>query len=106
MSEPITKDVLKTELNGLTEALDGRVNKRFDEFGFKLFKYLDKRFDEVNKRIDALDKKYDKLLTTLDAFLKRLDNIEIDNAARDAQLARLERWIEQVAKKSGIRLEY
>jgi predicted nucleic acid-binding Zn-ribbon protein len=87
----VTRDVLKEE---------------FNEFGIQLFKYLDKRFDEVNKRIDGLDEKYDKLMTTLDAFLKRLDDIETDNTARDAQIARLERWVEQVAKQAGIKLEY
>ena len=87
----ITKDVLKEE---------------FTEFGIQLFKYLDKRFDEVNKRIDKLDEKYDKLITTLDAFLKRLNDIEIDNTSRDAQIARLERWVEQVAKQAGVKLEY
>lgn len=87
----VTRDILKAE---------------FDEFGFKLFKYLDKRFAEVNKRIDLLDEKYDKLMTTLDAFLKRLDDIEKDNHARDAQLARFERWIQEIAKKTGVKLEY
>jgi hypothetical protein len=32
--------------------------------------------------------------------------MEIDNHAPDAQLARLERWIEQVAAKTGVKLEY
>lgn len=70
MSESITRDVLKTELKSLTEALDRRVNKQFDEFGFKLFKYLDKRFDAVNKRIDTLDEKYDKLLNDFGCISK------------------------------------
>jgi hypothetical protein len=39
------------------------LQQAFDSFGLKLFKYLDKRFDEVNKRIDDLDVKYDKLMT-------------------------------------------
>ncbi len=56
--------------------------------------------------VSDLKKSHEKLLNTLDAFLKRLDDIEIDNHARDAQLARLERWIEQVAAKTGVKLEY
>jgi hypothetical protein len=87
----VTRDGLKEELN---------------DFSLKLFNYLDKRFDEVNTRIDALDDKYDKLLTTLDAFLKRLDDLEKDNLARDNEMARMRRWIETIAQKTGVKLEY
>lgn len=80
--------------------------KQFDDFTIKLFSYLDKRFDEVNSRIDELDKKYDRLVDTLDAFLKRLDDIEKDNLVRDHEIERLKRWVEQIAQKTGIQLEY
>jgi septal ring factor EnvC (AmiA/AmiB activator) len=56
--------------------------------------------------VTYLKKGHDKLLDTLDHFFKRLDETEADNTARDAQLARLERWIEQVAAKAGVKLEY
>lgn len=46
------------------------------------------------------------LIITLDTFLKRLDDIESDNHARDAQIARMERWIEKIAKQTGVQLEY
>jgi archaellum component FlaC len=87
----VTQDVLKNELNS---------------FAVELFKYLDKRFAETNERIDGIDRKYDKLMTTLDAFLKRLDDSEINNVARDAQVSRLQRWVEQIAKQANIKLEY
>lgn len=67
---------------------------------------VDNRFNEVEARLDGLDEKYNELITTLDKFLKRLDDMEANNAARDAQLARLERWIEQVAAKTGVKLQY
>lgn len=67
---------------------------------------VDERFDKLESEVADLNNKYDHLINTLDAFLKRLDNIEADNTARDAQLARLERWIEQVAAKTGVKLEY
>ncbi len=82
------------------------MDEKLEEFSLKLFKYLDRRFDEVNQRIDKVDEKYDRLMTTLDAFLKRLDDIEVDNHARDAQIARLERWIETIASRTGVKLEY
>lgn len=89
-----------------TDYLDERLERSFTDFSLKLFKYLDKRFDEVNARIDELDVKYDKLMTTLDAFLKRLDDIEKENQIRDHELDRIKRWIEQVAQKTGVKLEY
>ena len=54
--DAVTRDALEEELN---------------KFGFRLFKYLDKRFEDLNKSMVRLDEKYDKLTTTLDAFLKR-----------------------------------
>lgn len=66
----------------------------------------DKRFNQLEARMDKLELQFERLNNTLDAFLKRLDDMEKDNLARDAQLARLERWIEQVAKKTGTKLEY
>ena len=82
------------------------LDESLDKLIIKMFNHFDKRFDKIDADIAKIDEKYDHLITTLDAFLKRLDDIEIDNTARDAQLARLERWIEQVASKAGVKLEY
>jgi predicted nuclease with TOPRIM domain len=67
---------------------------------------VDERFNHLEARVDRLEEQFERLQNTLDRFLKRLDDIEKDNAARDMQIARLERWIEQVAQKTGVRLEY
>ncbi|TAH34716.1 hypothetical protein EYC59_02980 [Candidatus Saccharibacteria bacterium] len=82
------------------------LEQQFNEFGFKLFEYLDKRFDEVNRRIDGTDEKFDRLMTTLDAFLKRLDGIEKENQFREHEIERIKRWIEAIAQKTGVKLEY
>ncbi len=74
---------------------------------FSLFaQSVDERLNKLEDRTKSIDYNLDKLANTLDAFLKRLDDIEIDNTARDAQLARLERWIEQIAAKTGVKLDY
>ncbi|MEO6761782.1 MAG: hypothetical protein ABI220_05460 [Candidatus Saccharimonadales bacterium] len=67
---------------------------------------IDERFNQLELRVDKLEEQFDRLNNTLDAFLKRLSDIEADNSARDAQIARLERWIETVAQKAGVKLEY
>lgn len=87
----MTRDMLKEDLN---------------DFGLKLFAYFDKRFDALDKRIDGIDDKYERLMTVLDAFLKRLDDIEADNAARDHEIERIKRWVQQIAQKTGVKLEY
>lgn len=83
---------------GLDESLDKLV--------IKLFHHFDKRFDKIEESTAEINDKYDHLITTLDAFLKRLDNIEANDAARDVQLARHEKWLEQIAAKTGVKLEY
>lgn len=42
----------------------------------------------------------------MDAFIKRIDDYETEATARDSQLARLEKWVEQIAKETGVKLEY
>lgn len=93
-----------------TDYLDKRLKESFDDFAVKfagnISQLLEPRFKAIEDRLDELDRKFEKLTETLDAFLKRLDDIEKDNIARDAQLARLERWIETIAQQTGIKLEY
>lgn len=76
-----------------------------DEFT-KLFKYMEKRFDSVDKRLDAAatQESLDRLMATIDNFIKRLDDNEAENAARDAQFARLVEWAREVSKKTGVPL--
>ena len=90
---------------------DGAVTSKvleesLDKFAIKIVKHVDEQIAELRGDIAKIDEKYEQLIGTLDSFLKRLDDIETDNTARDAQLARLERWIEQVATKTGVKLEY
>jgi chromosome segregation ATPase len=85
------------------------VNKAVDDLSEIIQSFaqnVDERFDHLEKKVDKLENQFGHLNNTLDTFLKRLDDIETDNHARDAQLARLERWIEQIATKTGVKLEY
>ncbi|HUD07360.1 MAG TPA: hypothetical protein VMR34_05745 [Candidatus Saccharimonadales bacterium] len=82
------------------------LEKSLDKFAIKIIKHIDQQVNGLRADIAKIDKKYDHLITTLDAFLKRLDNIEVNDAARDAQLARHEKWLEQIAAKTGVKLQY
>jgi Skp family chaperone for outer membrane proteins len=91
MSDAVTKQVLRDELDALT---------------VKLFKYFDKRFDHMEKRFDNLQDKFHDLQSTVDAYAKQVEIYHQESIARDAHVDRLQRWIEQVAKKTGVKLEY
>jgi hypothetical protein len=43
-------------------------------------------------------------VTRIDGFVGRIDNYEIELAARDHKIERLERWIQQLAEKSKVEL--
>ncbi len=73
----------------------------------KLFKYIAEFRAEVNDKLDqkASQESMERLLNTLDGFLKRLDNIETELSARDAQFERLLEWAREVSRKTGVPLK-
>ena len=71
----------------------------------KLFKYIQEFRTEVNQRFTDVDARIDRLTNTLDNFVKRLDDYEIEMAARDAQFEKLLAWARKVSEKTGIPLE-
>ena len=83
------------------EDVKGIVDKAVENLSFviqEFAKQVDERFNNIEDSIDRLTK-------TIDGFVKRLDDMEIDNTARDAHLARLERWIHEIANKTGVKLK-
>jgi len=76
-----------------------------DEFT-KLFKYVQKRFDLMDQKMDdkSSQASLDRLTNTIDSFVKRLDDSEIEQVSRDAQFERLLDWARKVSKKTGVPL--
>ncbi len=76
-----------------------------DEFA-RLFKYIEEFRGEMNQKLDekASQSSLDRLINTVDAFVKRLDDAETEQAARDHKIERLERWIQEVAESTGVKL--
>lgn len=70
----------------------------------KLFKHMNSRFDTIEKIIDekASQKSVDDLTNAMDGFAEKLDNSEVEHAARDYQYERLFDWARKVSKKTGI----
>lgn len=79
------------------------IDESLDKLAIKLIKHIDKNNSELRKDIEKIDTKYEKLVATLDAFIKRLDDIEANDAGRDVQLARHERWFDQISTKTGLK---
>lgn len=72
----------------------------------KLFKHMEKRFDIIEAKLDtkASQLSVDNFTNTMDTFIKRIDHLESEMAARDHKIDRLERWIEEIAKQTGVKL--
>ena len=66
---------------------------------------VDERFNKVEKDIKDIKRSIDRLTNTIDGFVKRLDDQDIENAARDAQFEKLVIWAKKVSEKTGIPLE-
>lgn len=98
MTEYATKDDVQVIVNKAVDDLSDVIQT--------FAQHIDTRFDALEKRADKLEAQFERLNDTLHAFLKRLDDIEADNAARDVQLARHEKWLEQIAAKTGVKLTY
>lgn len=78
-----------------------------DEFT-KLFKYMQKEFDKINSRLEqtATKKELDTLTNAVDAYAKQADTYMQEMLALSHKVDRLERWINQIAEKTGVRLTY
>jgi septal ring factor EnvC (AmiA/AmiB activator) len=91
------------EIAGIVSDFSTRVDERFNKVEAGLHR-VETRLDAVEASIADLNTKYDRLVTTLDRFLKRLDDKDQEDAARDAHLERLDRWVHQVAERLQMEL--
>ena len=70
----------------------------------KMFKYLDKRFGEIDGRLEETDAKIDRYASAVDAYAKQTETYMQEMLALAHKVDRLERWIMQIADKTGVRL--
>ena len=73
--------------------------KEFNVYGLKLFKYLDKRFKEVDERLEAHDKRFDEVMGAISNLAGDLKVYHEELLALGHKVDRLERWIHQIAQK-------
>lgn len=90
----LTSDDLADVKQLMESVLSGHaaeINKRFDDINKRLdntderLDGMDKRFDSINKRLDGMDKRFDDINERLDSIDKRLDeNEEVQNEILNA----------------------
>lgn len=106
----VTRGELRQELEVFGEQLVEKISQtvvkdislQIDILGRRMHDEL----QEIREEMGDIRRALHQLTTTVDGFVKRLDDMDVENAARDAQYVRLLSWAKQVSKKTGIPLEY
>ncbi len=61
---------------------------------------------QVDERLTEQSDLLQRIMQATDAMVGNYDKLYVEYAAIKLQLSRYERWFEQLAKKTGTRLEY
>ncbi len=92
------------------DVLAGMVQRGFSEMGGR-FDKVDDRLDKVEGRLDTVEKDikslredFRKILDSLDKVAKQYADYLEERKMRDAEIARLKKWVEQIAQKVGVEL--
>ena len=78
------------------------MNKDFSE----LIQYLDDKFTAVDRRFDEIKEDFVNLQTSVDAYAKKADTYFQEMLMLANKIDRHEKWLQQIAEKIGIKLEY
>lgn len=78
-----------------------------DEFT-KLFKYMQDEFDKINSKLENTATKDDlnRLTGAVDSYAKKVDDYTQEMLMLAHKVDRLEKWINQIAASTGVKLEY
>lgn len=91
MSDTLTKEILKEELNSVV---------------IKLIQSFAESEKAIKADLSLQNKKIDGLYGLVDTYAKDVEIYHHDMLASSNQMDRLQRWVEQVAKQTGVKLEY
>lgn len=84
---------------------DKDLEKALDNLAIKIFKYIDKNSENLKEEIHLLRNDFGHLQSAVDGYAKRVEIYHHESKARDHEVARLTRWVEQIAEKTGVQLE-
>lgn len=83
------------------DKIDEKFDKVDDTF-LKMFSYVADMDKRISDRFDGVEADIRSLLDMPDTIGKRLDDNDDEQAARDAQFARLVEWARKVSEKTGV----
>lgn len=72
----------------------------------ELFKYMEGRFDAVDKRFDAVDTEIADLKGAVAELGGQLRDYHQEMIMLARKVDRMERWIHQIAKQTGVELPF
>lgn len=72
----------------------------------KLFKYMEKRFDIVEQRFDKQDTEISDLKGAVAELGGQLRDYHQEMIMLARKVDRMERWIHQIAKQTGVELSF
>ncbi|OGZ62382.1 MAG: hypothetical protein A3C58_03010 [Candidatus Staskawiczbacteria bacterium RIFCSPHIGHO2_02_FULL_34_10] len=76
------------------------------EDNLELVEYLDGKFKKVEDDFNDLKKDFNALQTSVDAYANKADTYFQEMAMLTLKVNRHEKWLEKVAEKLGMKLEY
>lgn len=96
----IVSEAIRTDVQAI---VDKAIDKAVSDLSAVMSQFANEvyiKFDEQDRRFDRLEKKDDEIIGLIDGLSGRMDDMTIENAARDHAFARHERWIQELARKT------
>lgn len=62
--------------------------------------------DEIKKDVSGLRESVQALIVSVDGLTKSIDDLKIEYIAITSKINRHEKWIQKIAEKIGVELEY
>lgn len=78
------------------------MDKDFSE----LIQYLDNKFTGIDKRFDDMKESFINLRSSVDVYAKKADAYFQEMVMLSHKIERHEKWIQQIADKLGIKLDF
>lgn len=72
----------------------------------ELVQYLDDKFVGIDKRFDEMKQDFVDLQTSLDTYAKKADTYFQEMVMLSHKVDRHEKWLQLMAEKLGIKLDY
>ena len=100
-----TKDDLK-EFATKDDLKEFATKDDLDKTSTLLIKEIFTTKDKISKRLDDVDEKFNNLHTAIDSYAQKSDSYFQEMVMLSHKVNRQEKWIQEIANKVGVRLEY